>query len=143
MGSDICCRTESLGALRPISFAAMQSFLNVITSWVRGILSGGDPFVSQEEADRRAEICAGCPNNVNLGFSCGACADVLFQALGKVFREPHATPYDNHLGGCAICSCALRVAVWVPLKAQRAGLSEELKAEFRAVPWCWKKEEGT
>ena len=140
-GKEVCCRTQVLGKRKPISFAAMQSFLNVVVGWLKGIAAGQDPFVSQEEANRRAAICAGCEYNVNLGFSCGSCADFLFRMVGRVFRTPHSTPYDRHLGGCAICSCALSVAVWVPLEAQRAGLSDELKEEFRQIPWCWKRDE--
>jgi hypothetical protein len=104
------------------------------------LMMGEDPFVTQEEADRRAAICASCEFNADLGFSCGACADRLFQMLGQIFRAPRKTPYDIHLGGCAICSCALKVAVWVPLRVQQAGLNDELRAEFRQVPYCWKKE---
>jgi hypothetical protein len=138
-GQSVCCRIEKVGARKAVSFAAMQSFLSVVIAWMRGVAKGEEPFVDQNEADRRAAICAGCENNMQLGFSCGACADMLFRMLSQVFHTPHKTPYDGHLGACGICSCALQVAVWVPLRAQQAGLNEDLRNEFKAVPWCWKR----
>ena len=140
-GREVCCRVQVLGGRKPISFAAMQAFLNVIVGWLKGIAAGKDPFVSQEEANRRAAICAGCEYNANLGFSCGSCADFVFRMVGRVFHQnPRSTKFDSQLGGCSVCSCALKVAVHVPLEAQQAGLSEKLREEFRDVPWCWKKE---
>ena len=137
-GQTICRRIQSLGARRPISFGAMQSFLNVMGSWTTGIAKGEDAFVSPEEAQRRAAICAGCEFNVAYGFSCGGCMDRLMRALTFIGRRE--TEFDQHLGSCAICSCALKAAVWLPLEVQQSGLNEQLRAEFRAVPHCWKKQ---
>ena len=58
-----------------------------------------------------------------------SCADKLARALTIIGSR--RTRLDDKLGACAICSCALRVAVHVPLEAQQAGLSEELKEDFR------------
>lgn len=139
-GRQICKRTQPLGPRKPISFAALQSFLNVIVAWIQNFAAGRDPFVDQAEADRRAAICTNCEFNANLGFSCGACADIVFRALSGILGGTRSTPYDEHLGGCSICSCALKVAVWTPLEVQQRGLNEELREEFKMVPWCWKKE---
>jgi hypothetical protein len=137
-GKDVCGRTEHYGERRPIDLAALQSFLNVMASWIAGIIHGQGAFVSQEEADRRAAICAGCEFNANIGGSCGACVDRVARALRIIGGRK--SQYDDKLEACAICSCALRVAVHIPLEAQQAGLSNELKEEFRRVGYCWKNE---
>ena len=137
-GKSVCARTERYGERKPISLAAMQSFLSVMASWIGGVLRGGEAFVSQDEADSRAAICITCEFNMNIAGSCGACADRIARALSIIGSR--RTKYDDELGACGICSCALRVAVHVPLEAQHAGLSEELKEDFRKVDYCWKRE---
>lgn len=136
-GKEVCGRTERYGERRPISLAAMQSFLNVMAHWITGIIRGREVFVPQEEAEKRAEICVTCDFNMNIAGSCGACADRLARALAIIGSR--RTRLDDKLGACGICSCALRVAVHVPLEAQHAGLSQELKEDFRRVDYCWKR----
>jgi hypothetical protein len=136
-GKSVCGRIARYGERRPISLAAMQSFLNVMAKWIAGIMRGREVFVSQDEADSRAAICVTCEFNMNIAGSCGACADRIAKALAIIGSR--RTKYDDQLGACGICSCALRVAVHVPLEAQHAGLSEELKEDFRKVDYCWKR----
>lgn len=135
-GRSVCERTERYGERKLVSLAAMQSFLNVVGAWITGVMRGGEAFVSQDEANSRAATCLTCEFNVNIAGSCGACADRIARAFA-IIGSRH-TKYDDELGACAICSCALRVAVHIPLHAQRAGLSNELKEEFRKIPYCWK-----
>ena len=137
----ICRRAKHFGERKVISFAAAQSFLNTMGSLLIQTARGEDAFVSQDEANRRARICITCPNNVHsFGGSCGSCADRIMRALSHVVGK-RSTIYDRNLGACAICSCSLAAAVHVPLAPQQAGLSEELKVEFRAVKeFCWKAE---
>jgi hypothetical protein len=139
-GQEICRRVEGSGERRPVSFAASQSFLNTMASWMAGIAQGKPVFVAEEEAEKRAAICVTCPYNVpSFGASCGACADRLMRGLTRVIGR-RQTRYDRSLGSCAICSCSLAAAVWFPLEAQQHGLSEELKEQFRTVSFCWKRE---
>ena len=140
-GNGICRRAQDLGERRPISWAATQSFLNTMANWMGGVAQGQPVFVADEEADRRAAICVTCPNNVtSFGGHCGSCADRVMRGLTRVIGR-RKTQYDKSLGSCAICSCSLAAAVWFPLAAQRAGLSEELKGEFRKVEFCWKRDD--
>ena len=136
-GKSVCARTERYGERKPISLAALQSFLNVMAVWIAGIVRGREVFVSQDEANSRAAICITCEFNMNIAGSCGACADRIARALSIIGSR--RTKYDEELGACGICSCALRVAVHIPLEAQHAGLSEELKEDFRKVDYCWKR----
>ncbi len=137
-GREVCQRTERYGERRPFSLAAMQSFINVMLTWITGMLKGREVFVPQKEAERRAAICMTCEFNAPIPSSCGACAQKIAQALTIVGGKK--TPFDDKLGACALCSCALTVAVHIPLEAQQAGLSEELKEDFRKVDYCWKQE---
>ena len=137
-GREVCLRTERYGERRPFSLAAMQSFINVMVSWIGGMLMGREVFVPQKEAERRAAICMTCEFNAPLPGSCGACAQKIAQALTIIGSRK--TEFDDSLGACALCSCALKVAVHMPLEAQQAGLSEDLKDEFRRVKYCWKNE---
>ena len=139
-GEGICRRVQNLGGRRAISFAAAQSFLNTMASWLVRTAKGEAAVVSEQEANRRAAICVTCPNNVHsFGGSCGSCADRIMRALAHVVGK-RSTPYDHNLGACAICSCSLAAAVHVPLEPQQVGLDEGLRIEFRAIPWCWKRE---
>jgi len=136
-GQSICGRIEHYGERRPIDLAALQGFLNVMASWIGGVLRGREVFVSQDEANSRAAICATCSFNVSISGSCGSCVDKVARALSIIGTRK--TKYDDRLEACAICSCALKVAVHVPLEPQQAGLSEGLKEEFRKVgSYCWK-----
>jgi hypothetical protein len=134
-GPGICQRAVHLGERRPVSMAAMQGFFNTMGAWV----SGGAGFVPQEVADARAAICVTCPNNAANPGSCGGCADRILRGITRLIGR-RRTRYDASLGSCAICSCSLAVAVHFPLEAQQAGLSEELREAFRAVPFCWKRD---
>ena len=110
---------NATGSADQFQLAAMQSFLNVVGHWVAGILHGKEVFVSQEEAEKRAEICASCDLNVNIAGSCGACADRIARALAVIGSR--RTKLDEKLGACSICSCALRAAVHVPIRASDRG----------------------
>jgi hypothetical protein len=59
-GRSVCERTERYGERRPVSLAALQSFINVMAKWIAGIVRGREVFVSQDEADSRAAICVTC-----------------------------------------------------------------------------------
>jgi hypothetical protein len=91
-------------------------------------------FVPQEEAERRAAICAVCPKNVTV-LGCTACRNIVGW-VSEVVGHKHTT-YDGKLDGCEVCGCLLKVAVHVDLGIQVQGISEEMNQEF--PDWCWKK----
>jgi hypothetical protein len=135
------CKPVSLDKVvrRKLSLQAVLSFLNMIKSWAMQVLNGRAAFVSQEEAERRANICAGCPNNVTLQFSCGACMGGVMKLIHGVLGD-RKTKNDYALGACLVCSCELKSAVHVPLDVQHNGLNDELKNDFRQITHCWKRE---
>jgi len=123
---------------RRLSLTAVLSFLNMMRAWAQSTLSGKDAFASQDEANRRASICVGCPFNTTLQFSCGACMGAVLTLIQGVIGK-RKTQYDDRLGACLVCSCSLKAAVHVPIDVQRQGLSEEIKKDFDDIKYCWKR----
>lgn len=97
-------------------------------------LKSGAGFVSQEEAERRAEICAGCEFNVRIG-GCSSCRNLVKWVTGTIGGRH--TSKDADLKGCAHCGCENRVAVHIDLAAQQSSLTETLNAQL--PDFCWKK----
>lgn len=109
--------------------AAMRVFANFALS--------GFNFVSQDEATRRARLCVGCYNNINVQ-GCGAC-----QQLGKVITGTLAqrkTPHDDALKVCGVCRCLNRAQVHIPLENLAAKDSPDKQALYPA--FCWLRRDG-
>lgn len=71
----------------------------------------------QSEANRRAEICAGCPLNVRAE-GCLPCFGVdaaIYAVIGG-----RRTPLDHQLNACAACGCSVKAKIWVPLDTLKA-----------------------
>lgn len=91
--------------------------------------------VEQSEAERRAAICAVCPEN--MPGVCTTC-DGLKDAAAKYLVDPEKrrTSYDTELRACTKCGCLLAYKVHISLDALR-------KAEGDGVeypPQCWMRE---
>lgn len=134
-----CKRVDSKKVQRRrLSLTAVLSFLNMMKVWAGSALSGKPAFVTQAEAERRATICASCPMNATLQFSCGACMGAVISLLSGILGK-RKTERDSELGACLVCSCSLKAAVHIPVEIQKEGLSEELKRDFENIEYCWKK----
>jgi hypothetical protein len=85
------------------------------------------PFVSEEEANRRASICESCPHKISVGncLSCSKISSMLMQTPKKINKD---------IKGCEICGCYLQQKVW---------LSENvIQSDERVFDWpnhCWAK----
>lgn len=115
------------------SLGDVLAAMKVFASWV----ASGLGFVSQDEATRRARICVGCYNNLNVP-GCGACYQ-----LGKVITGTLAqrkTPHDDALKVCGVCRCLNRAQVHIPLENLAAKDSPEKQALYPA--FCWLKQNG-
>lgn len=103
---------------------------------------GKRPIVDLAEATRRANICADqCGKKYNVPFTkpCGGhCGELL--AIVRALVGNQETPRKDELNACFICHCALESAVWVRLDVQMKSVTDEQKAQFESVPWCWKKQ---
>lgn len=92
--------------------------------------AAGRPFVSPEEAERRASICRSCPENrpITGCFGCGGFAAEVSAWMGGL-----KTLKDEHLHTCFVCGCFLRSKVWMPLD-----VIDNQGADFTPVRgWCW------
>lgn len=117
---------------RFITIGDLKRFVVTMTKWALA----GRPSVTQEEAERRATICAGgdgvppCPYNVGAG-GCFGCAEAgeflnLVNGGGK-------TSKDSKLRACGICKCQLAGAkIWMPME-----IMDVSGLEF--PDFCWQK----
>lgn len=117
-------------------YQSAKAFMQDMMNWT---LKGGG-FVSQEVANARAVICAGCHNNsstAEIKGGCGACrrgASKMVELLFSPFLGSRRTPSDPKLKVCGLCGCPLRVSVWMPNQALLT------KADANAYPsFCFKK----
>lgn len=108
----------------------MRQFGHVVLRWIE---SGGQ-FVPQEEAERRATICAQCPKNVSVGGLCAACGRLIPFLSG--LATGRRTSKDSLLTQCEVCSCFLQTAVHVPLNAQK----DERFGKGDFPDPCWKRD---
>lgn len=135
-----CIRTSMKNIeKRSLSLTAVLSFLNMMKNWALKSMSGKKAFVSQEEAERRADICASCPMNGELHFGCGACMAGVLSLIHSILGD-RKTSRDNELGACLVCSCSLKAAIHIPVDVQQSGLPDHLKDDFKKIKHCWKSE---
>lgn len=122
---EINCRDFGKPYHKPL-FADYFRFGQTMMAWART-----KETVSQEEAERRASICAGCPKNT----ATATCAKSCKETLDWIFdmTAGKSTSRDHQLHGCEVCACLLKVKVWVPLDAVSFhGISKEDFPSF-----CW------
>lgn len=72
--------------------------------------------VSQEEANRRAEICAACPSNKPLE-GCTGCNSRSLREFVRLLAQAGRTPLDEQLKSCEYCGCFIQSMVWTPLES--------------------------
>jgi hypothetical protein len=118
-----CVQTE----IRSIDLEDVTHFLKTAASWIKK-----PRFVSQAEANSRAEICASCPKNVRIT-GCTACRNLIkwsFEVIGH-----RNTPFDSKLGACEVCGCGNAAQVHLPLEVLKKGVTKKM-----VFPdFCWKK----
>ena len=106
-----------------------------IVRWVRAMYQfatkGKFELVPQEEAERRAKICAACPHQINTSgcWGCKGIAGMLPHIAGA-----RKTSHDLQLKACGICGCYNAVSVHLPVEVQGG---ENL--EF--PDFCWKSKQ--
>lgn len=107
----------------------------VIQDW----LGGGGITVSQEQAQQRASICLTCPENKpgrNL-------TEAVASAIRKHVEVKNALQLrvegEKRLHQCSICTCALRLKVWVPIDSIRKHMDDSELGSYPA--YCWQKTE--
>lgn len=128
-------RPVANGGARSIGVADVWRFLVTMKEWVK---NGG--FVDQSEADRRAEICAGCSRNADVtDGSCWGCTNI-FGLIEQVIGQ-RTTRVDHALKNCLVCGCLNRVSCWVPidvLNKASGPLDFPRDTDGQGTP-CWKR----
>lgn len=137
--SDCCTYLESAGEVpavlkrrRLVTLADIIRFLKTMVGWAKA-----GKCVPQEEADRRACICATCPRNsvTSLG-GCAGCTSIaadLFAIIGN-----RTTKAGDQLHACEVCACENKAQVWVPLEV----LKQNGLPDSEYPDWCWKREQS-
>ena len=99
---------------RVVKWSEVFSFVTTVSRWLT--LNGGQ-CVEPKVAERRAAICAACPNNIPISgcVGCHSLTKLVERAIGKG-RE---TSHDEKLEGCRICGCTLKAKIHVPKEAMQ------------------------
>jgi hypothetical protein len=88
-------------------------------------------LVSQEEAERRAAICAVCPHNGGSALNlCAGCHTAKFVREAAEALSTKHTSLDDRLFTCQLCECSGKLKVWIDKSAM----------EERDIKWpsnCW------
>lgn len=113
---------------RVVGLHDLEQFAHTATEWFKA----GGKCVPQEEADRRAEICSKCPENLNLT-GCWACFAII-RGLTALFGKK--TQYDKELRSCNVCGCTLKAKVHMPEEIMHA--TPQPRKPW--PEWCWMKE---
>ena len=79
---------------------------------LRRLFARKEFMVPQEEANRRAKICANCQENLR-GICTSCMGNEFVEVFGWFLRAGRKTPYDIALGVCSVCGCILAAKVHV------------------------------
>jgi len=129
----MCRRLAGYKFCKPCSQVKQAIGFMEIVRWVHAMWSfatnHGFQCVPQEEAERRAEICAACPMQIS-DSGCWGCKGIA--GLLPLIAGARKTSRDDQLKACGICGCYSAIAVHLPVDVQGGeGLS--------FPDWCWKK----
>ncbi len=115
-----------------------------LVRWGRTMLGSiGREFVPQEEAERRASICAGCRYQTEISGFCSVCSGIPAVMLALV--KGKSTSKDEQLKTCSLCACKNSAAVHYPLDVlQKASSGIEWPLDTRMdgqeAVQCWKRD---
>jgi len=107
------CNDNSPAEIKPSNSAALPGGLaGRIAAWMGDLLRlDNSEQASEQEAQRRAEICIGCRANVSYQSGCGACMDNISR-LSFVFKAGRSVPNEGLLQGCAASGQHNPSGVW-------------------------------
>lgn len=95
----------------------------------------GKLYVNQEEATRRAAICAGCYLNVHVGGCGGLCQELI--SLAAETKDLPPTGYEPKLENCAVCHCTNAVQNRFDLTLLE--LEDSTSRQSQYPGFCWKQ----
>lgn len=95
----------------------------------------GKPFVSQEEAERRAKICSGCYLNVRVQGCGGLCREII--RITTETNGERKTSQDSKLLNCGVCKCT-GSQVHFPLALLELNDTPQRQEQY-PKEFCWKQ----
>jgi hypothetical protein len=104
----------------------------------RELFSNQSVPVARDEAERRAAICAACPQNAKGGlreFFVEAVAKGITELYGIMKDLELTTSRDKELGTCKACACPTRAKCWVALETINKHMKPAVKAKLDVG--CW------
>jgi len=104
--------------------------LSIITRW----LGSGGNVCGLEEAQRRADICLKCKNNVQGMALSSAVATAVKTHLEVKNKLNLRVKGEKSLGACAVCTCQLRLLIHEPIDKVRS----EIQPGEVHPGHCWK-----
>jgi hypothetical protein len=110
---------------RHLTLDKINAFSHAVFEWIRG----GRNLVDEEESQRRAKICLGCPFNKTIP-SC-SCAPLWSMIKALI---PKRRQIDN-LHICSLCGCSLSASVLMPIEVLEAS---DKGRGIEYPPYCWK-----
>lgn len=129
---DLCVERSEESEAKVGAFLMMKRFYN---SAIKPYLAG--QLVDQEEANRRAAICATCPKNTDkLVEFCVSCSTRSLVGHINQFLTSRHTPSDHLLKTCQICQCLLPMKIWVKKEDMD---DPELRERWPTNHQCWMK----
>ena len=131
--------TPFAGTTPKLNAESIMQGVGSLATMVLERLKGNDVFVSQDEANARAEICSRCHFNQGLGVCMGCGAMKAVTDLASTVRGGRSTKLDGRLNNCSVCGCRNDTIVHIQRKVL---LSNEKSETTEARPsWCWVKNE--
>mgnify|MGYP006270111269 CR=1 FL=1 len=129
--------TPAAGITEGLSFDRIMQGITSLSNMAAEAAKGGDPFVDQDEAEKRADICTRCFYNVPSGFcmGCGG-ARVILDMVAKV-KGNRTTSKDGALQNCGVCGCRNDAIVHVKRNILLSG--ENPDTTNKRPAWCWLK----
>jgi len=134
---DWWCSTNSgseCGDAPPIPSHDIRSlgarFLRTFKAYIE---NGGQPE-PQEEVERRAAICAGCPMNVSDASWCQGCFLTSLVAKAASLATSWTSSRDSELKSCGVCGCRTALKIHIP---KHVMVEKELADKW--PDHCWMK----
>lgn len=103
---------------------AAKNILRFGSTMLDWALAGGLHPVTQDEAERRAALCAQCPENAPYADGCAGCHKRASDFLTKTEQAIRSKVLDANqftttkaadLHACSVCGCELKLMVHIPL----------------------------
>lgn len=133
------CQDANPSTVVEVSNGDVRAFLTSVGRMVEHLMTGQEVFVSQEEAERRAAICVGCPENTATVNWCPNCPGSVVREVKKwrdYFKgKSHelTSSQDDKLMACQVCKCANATQIHISTE-----ILTHVKHQGDYPSHCWK-----